>query len=358
MKIDIGLDFGVGADIPAAIAAERAGYDAVWLAETRHDPLISAGMIAAQTGRITIGTAVCVAFARTPMTTAVAANDLQLYSRGRFVLGLGSQVKAHITRRFSMPWSEPARRMEEYVGALRAIWHAWESGAELDFQGELYSHTLMTPMFDPGPNPYGNPPILIAGVGPQMTQLAGAVADGFLPHALSTERYLREVTIPALAAARASVGKELTGFEISGIPFVVTGATEEDMTAAADEARKQLAFYASTPAYRPVLELHGWEALGEELTALSKRGAWEEMGRQIDDTVLGAFAVVGEPQHVPKLVHERYGDLFTRVTPYPVGPRDPELWGPIVEQLRALSAPATDALSDPGPFGTPAQEAC
>src|SRR5581483_7115949 len=319
VRVDIGLDFSAGADVPAAIAAERAGYDGLWLVEGRHDPLISLGMIAAQTGRIQLGTAILLAFARNPMTTAVAANDLQLYSGGRFLLGLGSQVKAHITRRFSMPWSEPARRMEEYIQAVRAIWSAWESGQRLDFQGEFYSHTLMTPMFDPGPNPHGNPPILLAGLGPRMTRVAGAVADGFLPHPFSTERYLREVTIPALVAARAAAGKDLAGFEISAMPFIVTGATEEAMSAAATAARAQLAFYASTPAYRPVLELHGWAALGEELTALSKTGRWEEMGRHIDDSVLDAFAIVAEPQAVPELLLDRYGDVFTRITPYPLG---------------------------------------
>jgi len=341
VKIDLSLDFGVGVDIGAAVAAERSGYDALWLAETRHDPLISAGMIAARTERITIGTSVFVAFARNPMTTAVAANDLQLYSEGRFLLGLGSQIKAHITRRFSMPWSEPARRMEEYIQALRAIWDAWATGAELDFQGEFYTHTLMTPMFDPGTNPHGNPPILIAGVGPQMTRVAGAVADGFLPHAVSTERYLRAVTLPTLAAARAGVGKDLTGFEISGVPFIVTGATEEAMIDAAAMARKQVAFYASTPAYRTILELHGWAALGEELTILSKRREWDEMARLIDDDMLGEIAIVAEPQNVAKLVIDRYGDLFTRVTPYPLGMPDPELWTPIVEDLRSLSDATT-----------------
>lgn len=335
MKVDIGLDFSAGADVPAAIAAEKAGYDGLWLVEGQHDPLISVGMIAAQTERIELGTAILLAFARNPMTTAVAANDLQLYSGGRFLLGLGSQIKAHITRRFSMPWSEPARRMEEYIQAVRAIWSAWESDRKLDFQGDFYSHTLMTPMFDPGPNPHGNPPILLAGLGPRMTRVAGAVADGFLPHPFNTERYLREVTIPTLVAARAEAGKDLAGFEISAMPFIVTGATEEAMSAAATAARAQLAFYASTPTYRPVLELHGWAALGEELTTLSKTGRWEEMGRQIDDSVLDAFAVVAEPQAVPGLLLDRYGDVFTRITPYPLGAPDPELWGPLVEQLRS-----------------------
>ncbi len=335
MKVDTGLGITFDADVDGVEAAEASGYDAAWLPETNHDPLLMAAAAGRTTERIQIGTSILVAFARSPMTTAVAANDLQLYTRGRFLLGLGSQISAHITRRFSMPWSDPAKRMREYIAAVRAIWRTWETGDPLDFRGDYYSHTLMTPMFDPGPNRYGNPPILLAGVGPQMTRVAGEIADGFLAHAFTTPRYFREVTVAGLAEGRKAAGRTLDGFEISGFPFVVTGATEEAMARTAKACRKQLAFYASTPAYRGVLELHGWGDLGVELTALSKQGEWDTMGTLIDDAVLNEFAIVAEPDRVADVLLERYGDLFTRLTPYPLGPSAPEIWEPIIRKLQA-----------------------
>lgn len=334
MKVDIGLGITLDADVESIQAAEASGYDVAWLPETNHDPLLTAAAAGRATQRIGIGTSILVAFARSPMTTAVAANDLQFYTGGRFLLGLGSQIQAHITRRFSMPWSDPAKRMREYIAAVRAIWATWETGDPLDFQGDYYTHTLMTPMFSPGPNQYGNPPVLLAGVGPQMTRVAGEVADGFMAHSFTTPRYFREVTRAGLADGRAASGRTLDGFEINGFPFVVTGLTEEAMTTTARAARKQIAFYASTPAYRAVLELHGWGDLGVELTALSKQGEWDTMATLIDDQILDAFAIVAEPAEVADRLLERYGDLFTRMTPYPLGPQPAELWEPIVRKLQ------------------------
>lgn len=205
---------------PAAAEAERAGYAGVWTSEVRHDPFIAVALAASVTERIELGTAIALAFARSPMTTAMQANDLQMLSQGRLLLGLGSQIRAHITRRFSMPWSHPAPRMREYILAMRAIWECWNNGSKLDFRGDFYSHTLMTPFFNPGPNPYGAPRVLLAGVGAAMTRVAGEVADGFLCHGFTTERYLREVTLPAL-------GRTGAGFEVSGSPLVVTGRTAD-----------------------------------------------------------------------------------------------------------------------------------
>ncbi len=335
MKVDIGLGIATTADVASIVAAEDTGYDAAWLPEVDHDPLLTIAAASHATSRIALGPSILVAFARNPMTTAVAANDLQLYSGGRFLLGLGSQIKPHITRRFSMPWSDPAKRMAEYIAAVRAIWNTWATKEKLDFQGDYYTHTLMTPMFDPGPNPHGNPPILLAGVGPQMTRVAGEVADGFMVHGFTTERYFREVTLPGLTEGRAAAGKKLDGYEVSGFPFVVTGSTEEEIARAAQAARKQIAFYGSTPAYRGVLDLHGWTDLGVELTALSKQGEWDTMATLIDDAVLDAIAVVAEPDRVAAELSKRYGDLFTRVTPYPLGPQDAQLWGPIIRSLQS-----------------------
>ncbi len=310
MKLDrSAVEYTPGDVGTIAKRAEDHGYDGFWLAETKHDPFLALSGAAAATERIELGTAIAVAFARNPMTVATTANDLQLLSGGRFNLGLGSQIEAHITKRFSMPWSKPAARMREFVLALRAIWHAWETGERLTFRGEFYQHTLMTPFFDPGPNPHGTAPIYLAGVGELMTEVAGEVADGFLCHNFTTERYLREVTLPALERGRAKAGLTLAGFEISGPVFTATN--DEEIA----DVKRQIAFYGSTPAYKPVLDLHGWGALHEELHRMSRRQQWAEMSELITDEVLTEFAVVGSPDTVTATLLGRYGDVVTRISP-------------------------------------------
>jgi probable F420-dependent oxidoreductase len=292
MKIDGGIGFDPSGIAAQAIKAEESGYDGVWSAETNHDPFLPIAVGATATENLEFGTGIAVAFARNPMTLAVLANDLQLLSKGRFMLGMGSQIKPHITKRFSMPWSHPAPRMRELILAIRAIWKTWETGEPLAFRGEFYTHTLMTPFFNPGPNPYGNPKMLLAAVGELMTEVAGEVGDGFLVHGFSTERYLREVSLPALERGAVKADKKRADLTVSYPGFVVTGPDDKSMAAAAKGVREQIAFYASTPAYRPVLELHGWGDLQPELNTLSKRGEWEKMGELIDDGILNAFAVV------------------------------------------------------------------
>ncbi|GAB2871459.1 TIGR03617 family F420-dependent LLM class oxidoreductase [Lentzea nigeriaca] len=311
MKLDrSAVDYTPGNVGAIAKRAEDRGYDGFWLAETKHDPFLALAGAAAATERIELGTAIAVAFARNPMTIATTANDLQLLSEGRFNLGLGSQIEAHITKRFYMPWSKPAARMREFVLAIRAIWHAWETGERLAFRGEFYKHTLMTPFFDPGPNPHGTAPIYLAGVGELMTEVAGEVADGFLCHNFTTERYLREVTLPALERGRAMAGKTLEGFEISGPVFAATN--EQEIA----DVKRQIAFYGSTPAYKPVLDLHGWGALHEELHRMSRRQQWAEMSELITDEVLHEFAVVGSsPDTVSAALLDRFGDVVTRISP-------------------------------------------
>ncbi|HUQ58110.1 TIGR03617 family F420-dependent LLM class oxidoreductase [Lentzea sp.] len=310
MKLDSSaVDYSPAGAGSIAKSAEDRGYDGFWLAETKHDPFLALAGAAAATERIELGTAIAVAFARNPMTVATTANDLQLLSGGRFNLGLGSQVEAHITKRFAMPWSRPAARMREFVLAIRAIWHAWETGERLAFRGEFYKHTLMTPFFDPGPNPHGTAPIYLAGVGERMTEVAGEVADGFLCHNFTTERYLREVTLPALERGRAKAGRTLEGFEVSGPVFAATN--DEEIA----DVKRQIAFYGSTPAYRPVLDLHGWGALHEELHRLSRRQQWAEMSELITDEVLHEFCVVGSPETVTAALLDRYGDVVTRISP-------------------------------------------
>jgi probable F420-dependent oxidoreductase len=321
----------------AAAAAENAGYAALWTSEIKHDPFLAAGLAAVATELIQLGTGIALAFARNPMSMAVLANDLQLLSGGRLLLGLGSQIKAHISKRFSMPWSHPAARMREYIMAMRAIWDCWNQGARLSFRGDFYTHTLMTPFFDPGPNPHGAPAVLLAGVGDVMTAVAGEVADGFLCHGFTTERYLREVTLPALERGRA--GRGLAGFEVSGSPFVATGRTGEELAEARRRVRQQIAFYGSTPAYRAVLELHGWGELSGELHRLSLHGRWQDMGDAIDESVLNAIAVVAEPASVAAELLRRYGDVMTRMTLYMPYDLDPAAAAQIVSGLRSASAP-------------------
>src|SRR6478609_390177 len=223
MKVDGGVTFDLASAGKAAKEAEGAGYDGVWAAETSHDPFLSLLLAAEATERLELGTSIAVAFARNPMTTATTANDLQAYSGGRFILGLGSQIKPHITKRFSMEWSHPAPRMREFVLAMRAIWDCWNNGTKLDFRGDFYTHTLMTPFFNPGPNPHGEPLVFLAGVGELMTEVAGETADGFLAHGFTTESYLREVTLPALEEGFAAGGRTREDFQISMPAFVVTG---------------------------------------------------------------------------------------------------------------------------------------
>jgi len=316
MQVDGGIGFDPGDAVKTASQAEEDGFDGLWCAETGHDPFLPLLLAAEHTQRIELGTGIAVAFARNPMSTAVLANDLQTYSEGRFMLGLGSQIKPHIEKRYSMPWSHPAPRMREFIVAMRSIWSAWHDGTKLAFRGDFYTHTLMTPFFNPGPNPYGTPKVFLAAVGQLMTEVAGEVADGLLAHGFTTARYMREVTLPALERGLARAGRTRDGFEISYPAMMVTGTNEGEVQAATQAVKAQLAFYASTPAYRPVLDLHGWGDLFGELNTRSKRGEWVQMADLIPDDMLDAFAVRGEIGEIPSKVVERYGDMVTRVSFY------------------------------------------
>jgi len=316
VKVDGGIPGDLTKAASTARTLETQGYDGGWSAETNHDPFFPLVLAAEHTERLELGTGIAVAFARSPMTVANVGWDLQGYSGGRFSLGLGSQIKAHIEKRFSMPWSHPAPRMREFVLALRAIWEAWGEGTPLRFEGDFYTHKLMTPFFVPEPQPHGAPKVFLAAVGEGMTEVCGEVADGMLVHAFTTERYLREKTVPAIERGLARSGRSRAGFELSCPVFVVTGSTSEQVATATTRTREQIAFYASTPAYKPVLDLHGWGDLQPELNNLSKQGKWVEMGQAIDDEILHTFAVVDEPERVPARIIERYGDVLDRVSFY------------------------------------------
>jgi probable F420-dependent oxidoreductase len=265
--------------------------------------------------------------------------DLQTLSQGRFILGLGSQIKPHITKRFSMEWSHPAPRMREMILAIRAIWDTWQHGTPLEFRGEFYRHTLMTPFFTPDADDlgdFGPPKIFLAGVGPLMTEVAGEVCDGFFCHGFTTEKFLREVTLPALERGRAKAGTTMDDFQIVGPSFVVTGTSDEQLEAAATATRKQIAFYGSTPAYRPVLEVHGWGELQDELNALSKQGKWDDMGTLIDDEVLHTFAVVGAPEDIAPELARRYGDVISRISFYAPYESEPDRWRAVVDGIKSI----------------------
>jgi probable F420-dependent oxidoreductase len=296
----------------AAVAAEADGYDGFAAPETSPDVFTALALAARATSTITLQSGIAVAFARNPMNVAVLANDIQLISGGRFQLGLGSQVRPHIERRFSMPWGHPAARMEEFIAAIRAIWSSWASGQRLAFRGAFYQHTLMTDFFNPGPNPHGSPPVMLAAVGALMTGVAGRAADGMLCHSFTTEAYLRERTVPALRAARG----DLDGFTLCLPALVVMGSDETTRAEAEAGVRAQIAFYGSTPSYRPVLDLHGWGELHERLNQLSRRQQWAEMGKLITDDVLSAFAVAGSPAQVAATLQQRFGDIIDRISLY------------------------------------------
>jgi probable F420-dependent oxidoreductase len=324
---------------------ERAGYAGVWSGETAHDVFLPLTLAAAATSTVTIGCGIAVAFARNPMSIAVLGNDLQALSRGRFVLGLGTQVRAHIERRFGMAWSAPSARMREFVEAVRAIWRSWADATPLEFQGEHYRHDLMTSVFDPGPNPYGNPPIMIAAVGTRMTEVAGEVADGVLAHGFSTGRYLREVTLPALERGRGRAQSPAQRRTVCHSATVVTGRDERDVLAARGAARRSIAFYASTPAYRPVLDLHGWGALQPELARLARENRWSEMPDLIEDDVLDAFAVVCEPSSLTTALRDRYEGLVDRLSLNFAHPVPAELTADVAREFNGRAAAAMVARS-------------
>ena len=314
MKVDASLGTNLHRAPEAAAKLEALGYDSARTAETAHDPFFPLLLAAEHTERLELATSIAVAFARSPMIVAGIAHDLNAYSGGRLTVGLGSQIKPHITKRFSMPWGAPARQMREFVLALKAIWGAWRTGERLQHVGEYYRHTLMTPAFTPANTEHGPPRVTLAAVGPRMTEVAGEVADGIILHPFTTLPYIKAVTLPAIERGLAKAGRSRRDFEICYGNFVVTGSTEEAFAASKAEAKRRIAFYGSTPAYKGVLDSIGAGALQPELNAMSKQGRWQAMGELVDDAVLAAFAVVGEPRQVAGEMLRRYGRFTDRTS--------------------------------------------
>ena len=340
MKVDVlGYISTVAEAGGAAQSAERAGYDGWWAPETQADAFISCAVAAERTEDLEIGTGIAVAFARNPMTVAQQANDLQALSGGRFLLGLGSQIKPHITRRYSMPWSHPAPRMREFILAIRAIWNTWATEAPLDFQGDFYTHTLMTPFFNSGPNPHGNPKIVLAAVGPLMTEAAGEVADGLLCHGFCTERYLREVTLPALArgAARAGATSMTSRSRRRGSSSRPT-ARSRSRPGCSSSASRSASTARPPPTARCSRHTAGAACRRSSMRS-TKRGAWEELAAVIDDEVLHTFAIIGTPEEAVAEVERRFGGIATRVTLPLADEIDPARRSSLLQALRA-PAPA------------------
>ncbi len=334
MRVDGGLTTDLD-KVPENIRQlEEMGYSGAMTAETAHDTFFPLVLAAGESKKIELSTSIAVAFARTPMVLANIGHDLNAYSKGRFIMGLGSQIKPHITKRFSMPWSSPAPRMREFILAMRAIWDSWYNGTRLDFRGEFYQHTLMTPFFTPTNTEYGPPKVFLAAVGPLMTQVAGEVADGLIVHAFTTEAYLRETTLPNIEKGLAAAGRQRKDFQISYPCFVVTGTDERSFAQARETVTRQIGFYGSTPAYKGVLESIGAGELQPVLNTMSKEGKWKEMGELIGDDILTKFAVVAEPKDVAAEMKKRYGDLIDR-TSAAYGTIPAEEQKRIIEELQA-----------------------
>lgn len=318
-----------------AAAAEALGFAALWAPETAHNPFLPLALAAEHTRRLTLGTAVAIAFPRSPMVTAQVAWDLAAYSRGRFVLGLGTQVRAHIERRFSAQFDQPVARMRDYILALRAIWASWQNGTRLNYRGEFFQHTLMSPFFNPGKIEHPAIPIYVAGVNSGLAQLAGELCEGFHAHPLNSAKYLREVLHPQIGLGAAKSGRDPAACVVVGSAFVITGADPAERERLRAAARQQIAFYASTPTYRPVLECHGWGETGEQLSQLAAQQRWAEMPALISDEMLATFAVEAAPEDLGPALVARYDGLLDRINlylPFVPGQMD-DFWGGLVRAI-------------------------
>jgi len=329
MKFDASLLVHDLNEMPAlARFADEAGFDGLWTFETAHEPFLPLVLAAEHSQRLSLGTSIAVAFARSPAVLAYTAWDLAGLSQGRFILGLGTQVKGHNERRFGVKWEKPVQKLREVILAVRAFWDCWQHGTGLNFQGEFFKLTLMTPFFSPPPHAYPGIPIFIAGVNRHICQLAGELCDGLHVHPLHTERYLRERILPNVESGLARGGRRRDAIELSSSLFVVASDDPARAAEHESEVRRQIAFYASTPTYLPVFELEGWGAVADELKAKAARGKWQEMPSLITDEILERFVLHGSWAELPKMVLQKYDGLLDRVSYYfPVVPdRDEAGW--------------------------------
>lgn len=319
----------------AARRAAEVGFDGFFTAETGHDPFLPLAIASHVSPELTLGTGIAVAFPRSPMVIAQTSWDLQQISGGKFILGLGTQIKPHIVRRFSTEWTKPIPRLREYIGALRAIWNSFANQEPLRFSGDHYAFSLLTPFFTPEPIAQPDIPVTIAGVGPALSRLAGEVCNGFHIHPFHTVRYLDELVIPNITAGAAASGRSLEEIDRLVSLFVITGRDEKEMAAMREVVRTQIAFYASTPSYAPVLQAHGWD-FGSELNQMSRRGEWIRMAGLVPDEVVDTVAVVAEPSRLSEAIRSKYGDRIQRVGFYNLGgsaPMPDELLAGVISDL-------------------------
>jgi probable F420-dependent oxidoreductase len=335
LKIDAEISAASPGDMPTlSKKAEEYGFDCIWINETKHDPFIQLALASSYTKSVAVGTSIALAFTRSPTTLAYTAWDLQSLSDGRLLLGLGSQVKGHIERRFGMKWESPAQKMKEVILVLRAVWESWQKGAKLDFQGRFFRLDLMTPFFDPGPVGHPAIPIYVAGVNERMCGVAGEVGDGLHVHPLHTMRYLNEVLTPALSIGLTKGGRKREQVTVAASAFAAAGDEEAQIRSVKDLYRSQIAFYASTRTYRRVMELHGWGDVCDRLHQYSVRGEWGKMGTEVTDDILEQFVVEGTWDGIGAIVRKRYTGIADRVRlylPFDGG----ENWRGLVKGFRA-----------------------
>ncbi|MEH6589774.1 MAG: TIGR03617 family F420-dependent LLM class oxidoreductase [Halioglobus sp.] len=310
------------------------GYDGVYTLEGSWDPFLPLVRASEHAPQLEIATGIAVAFPRNPMHLAYQAWDLQTFSKGKFLLGIGSQIKTHIEKRFGTQFSPPAARMRDYILALKAIFENWQHGGRLDYQGPYYQHTLMTPMFNPGANPYGIPPVLLGALGPKMTEVAGEVADGLIVHPFNNMPFLVDHALPAVHRGLEKGSRKRDDFILQINAMVITGDTDETMQAARESVRSLLGFYASTPAYRPPMEAVGYGDLQPVLNQLSKEGKWDELSNHIDDDFVNAFATVGKPEQVAGQLKEKYGAHADRLAIYAPYAAPDGMWKKIITELK------------------------
>jgi probable F420-dependent oxidoreductase len=335
MKIDGPFYAQLGDAAAEARRLAAIGYDGVYTLEGSWDPFLPLAMAAEHAPGLDIATGVAIAFPRNPIHLAYQAWDLQKYSGGKFLLGIGSQVKAHIEKRFGVEFSPPAARMREYILALKAIFDCWQNGSPLDFSGEYYRHTLMTPMFNPGPLDCPPPPILQGALGPRMTEVAGEVADGLIVHPFNSMPFLKDHALPAVERGLSKSGRVLDDFIVQVNAIVITGETAEARALATESVKSLLGFYASTPAYRPPMEAVGYGDLQPELNRLSKEGRWEELGSHIDQAFLDAFATSGTPDEISGKLRDKYGAFADRLAIYAPYEAPDAMWASIIAGLKA-----------------------
>jgi probable F420-dependent oxidoreductase len=315
--------------------AERLGYDSVSVGETAHNPFLPLVLVAEHTQRLHFGSSVAIAFPRVPHISANIAWDLSKYSGGRFILGLGTQVKGHNERRFSVPWAPPGPHLRDYINCMRAIWDSWQNGSKPNYEGEYYQYKLTSPFFNPGPIEHPEIPVIISAVNPFNARLAGEVADGIAIHGFSTFKYIREVLIPAVHEGARRANKDLSKLQIRGGGFIVTAKTEAEVQAAKERSRRQISFYASTRSYSNVMKLHGWADEAAQLHRLSIEGKWDDMVGLITDDMMEEFCVIGTWDELPSKMREKYAGINTQVN-FGADPKNPDEEAQIKEIVASL----------------------